>query len=160
MKRVGVALVVAAPNNETENPLWHEEVHALKKFNELPKSKRPHTRKLIFLATHEPCTLCLSAITWTGFDNFYYLFSHEDSRDSFKIPHDLKILQEVFNCSPGKYAQENFYWKSYNLKKLINTCDESTRKDFLSRISNLEKTYCDLSDIYQKNKDKVDMPLK
>ena len=57
----------------------------------------------IFLATHEPCSLCLSAITWTGFDNFYYLFSHEDSRDSFAIPHDLKILKEVFTLDPGGY---------------------------------------------------------
>ena len=160
LKKSDLSLVVASPNNETENPLWHGEVHVLKKFYELPKSNRPNTQELIFLATHEPCTLCLSAITWTGFDNFYYLFSHEDSRDSFNIPHDLKILQEVFNCSPGEYAQENFYWRSNNLKKLINACDERTRKNFLFRIDHLEKIYGDLSDVYQKNKDKVDIPLK
>jgi tRNA(Arg) A34 adenosine deaminase TadA len=34
--------------------------------------------------------MCMSAITWAGFDNFYYFYSHEDSRDSFAIPHDLK----------------------------------------------------------------------
>jgi tRNA(Arg) A34 adenosine deaminase TadA len=160
LKKSDLFMVVASPNNETENPLWHGEVHVLKTFYELPKSNRPNTQELIFLATHEPCTLCLSAITWTGFDNFYYLFSHEDSRDSFKIPHDLKILQEVFKCGPGEYAQENFYWKSYHLKKLINNCDEINKKDFLTRIYHLEKNYRDLSDVYQKNKDKVDMPLK
>ena len=90
------SLVLAETNNEIENPLWHGEVHCLKRFYEMPKAERADTKDCIFLATHEPCSLCLSAITWTGFDNFYYLFSHEDSRDSFAIPHDLKILKEVF----------------------------------------------------------------
>lgn len=135
-------------------------MHALKQFYELPPSNRPDTRELIFVATHEPCTLCLSAITWAGFDNFFYLFSHADSRDSFNIPHDLKILHEVFKCSPGKYARSNFYWTSYNLKELLNSCDDKTRGDFLTRIHRLEVIYADLSDIYQKNKDKVEIPLK
>src|SRR5690606_1153380 len=65
------SLVLAETNNEIENPLWHGEVHALKRFYELPKTSRPDTRDCIFLATHEPCSLCLSAITWTGFDNFW-----------------------------------------------------------------------------------------
>ena len=91
--------MLAETNNEIENPLWHGEVHALKRFYELPASARPDTRDCVFIATHEPCSLCLSAITWTGFDNFYYLFSHEDSRDSFAIPHDLRIIERSLH--PG-----------------------------------------------------------
>ena len=85
----------------------------------MPKAERIDTKDCIFLATHEPCSLCLSAITWTGFDNFYYLFSHEDSRDSFAIPHDLKILKEVFTLDPGGYNAENAYWKSFSLRRLV-----------------------------------------
>ncbi len=97
------SLVLAETNNEIENPLWHGEMHCLKRFYEMPKAERVDTKDAIFLSTHEPCSLCLSAITWAGFDNFYYLFSHEDSRDSFAIPHDLKILKEVFTLDPGGY---------------------------------------------------------
>ncbi|TIW04431.1 MAG: nucleoside deaminase, partial [Mesorhizobium sp.] len=68
------SLVLAETNNAMENPLWHGEVHCLKRFYEMPKAERVDTQDALFLATHEPCSLCLSAITWTGFDNFYYLF--------------------------------------------------------------------------------------
>ncbi|TIR46885.1 MAG: nucleoside deaminase, partial [Mesorhizobium sp.] len=59
------SLVIAETNNEIENPLWHGEMHCLKRFYEMPKAERVDTRDALFLATHEPCSLCLSAITWT-----------------------------------------------------------------------------------------------
>src|SRR4029077_16128065 len=127
LKKSDRSLVLAETNNEIENPLWHGEVHCLKRFYELPKASRPDTKDCIFLATHEPCSLCLSAITWTGFDNFYYLFSHEDSRDSFAIPHDLRILKEVFTLEPGGYNAENAYWKSFSLRRLVRELPERER---------------------------------
>ena len=93
----------------------------------------------IFLATHEPCSLCLSAITWTGFDNFYYLFSHEDSRDSFAIPHDLKILKEVFTLDPGGYNAENAYWKSFSLRRLVRALPEAERPGLEARIAQISR---------------------
>jgi len=84
---------LAETNNEIENPLWHGEMHALKRYYEIPPDQRLPASELLFLSTHEPCSLCLSAITWCGFDNFYYFFSYQDSRDEFAIPHDLKILK-------------------------------------------------------------------
>ncbi|TIP79137.1 MAG: nucleoside deaminase, partial [Mesorhizobium sp.] len=127
------SLVLAETNNETENPLWHGEVHCLKRFYEMPQAERVDTKDAIFLATHEPCSLCLSAITWTGFDNFYYLFSHEDSRDSFAIPHDLKILKEVFTLDPGGYNAENAYWKSFSIRRLVRSLPEAERRRLETR---------------------------
>jgi tRNA(Arg) A34 adenosine deaminase TadA len=159
LKKDDRSLVLAETNNETENPLWHGEVHALKRFYEMPKASRPETKDCIFLATHEPCSLCLSAITWTGFDNFYYLFSHEDSRDSFAIPHDLKILKEVFTLDPGGYNAENAYWKSYSLPKLVKALPERERARLEARISAIAGRYDALSREYQEGKAENDIPL-
>lgn len=159
LRKDDLSAVVAETNNELENPLWHGEVHALKRFYELPKADRPDTRDCIFLATHEPCSLCLSAITWAGFDNFYYLFSHEDSRDSFAIPHDLKILKEVFRLDPGGYRAENAYWKSHSLRKEVGRLPEPLRQRAEARIERIAKTYDDLSETYQASKAGNDIPL-
>lgn len=159
LKKSDLSLVLAETNNELENPLWHGEMHTLKRFYELPKGTRPDTSDCIFLSTHEPCSLCLSAITWTGFDNFYYLFSHEDSRDSFAIPHDLKILKEVFTLDPGGYNAENAFWKSYSIPALATTLAETEKKQAEARIERLAKTYATLSQSYQDMKADNDIPL-
>ena len=153
------SLVLAETNNEVENPLWHGEVHCLKRFYEMPKAERVDTKDCIFLATHEPCSLCLSAITWTGFDNFYYLFSHEDSRDSFAIPHDLKILKEVFTLDPGGYNAENAYWKSFSLRRLVRDLPQAERSRLEARIDRISRRYDELSASYQAGKTENDIPL-
>ena len=159
LRKSDLSLVVAESNNEIENPLWHGEVHALKAFYDLPRGARPATRDCLFLATHEPCSLCLSAIPWSGFDNFYHLFSHEDSRDAFAIPHDLRILKEVFRLEPGGYARSNAYWTARSLAELIAGCDESTRAGFGRRIEALTQCYAELSRSYQEHKAAGDIPL-
>lgn len=91
--------VCADTNREMEWPLLHGEVSCLRTFNAIPRADRPKEKELFFIATHEPCSLCLSAITWSGFDNFYYLFGYDDTKDAFGIPHDLKILQVAYSPS-------------------------------------------------------------
>lgn len=159
LRKDDLSLVVASTNTETENPLWHGEVHTLKKLYEMPRDQRPAPKDCIFFATHEPCPLCLSAITWGGYDNFYYLFSYVDSRDSFNIPHDLRILKEVFKCDHGQYAHENHYWKCYDIMNMIKACDDETVRNFLARVENLKKQYDEMSEIYQQSKGTADIPL-
>ena len=159
LKKSDLSLVLAETNNEMENPLWHGEVHALKRFYEMPKETRPDTKECIFIATHEPCSLCLSAITWAGFDNFYYLLSHEDSRDSFAIPHDLRILKEVFTLDPGGYNAENAYWKSHSIRREVDALAEPERARLQARIAAVSKSYDGLSAIYQESKAENDIPL-
>ena len=164
LRKSDLSTIIADSNHETENPLWHGEVYTIKQYYEMVNkddSKRVDPKDIIFLATHEPCTLCSSAITWSGFDNFYYLFSHEDSRDSFNIGHDLNILKEVFKHDPGGYARNNAYWTAYGIVDLVNNCEGETKSAFVARIDNIKKTYAEMSDIYQANKgDNKNIPLK
>jgi tRNA(Arg) A34 adenosine deaminase TadA len=103
--------------------------------------------------------MCLSAITWAGFDNFYFLFSYEDSRDDFAIPHDLRILEEVFECSDGGYVAENAYWKGYDIVEIAEGLDRSERDRLAERIANLRTVYAELSQIYQSSKAGSEIPL-
>jgi tRNA(Arg) A34 adenosine deaminase TadA len=161
LKKSDFSTVVAVTNSETGNPLLHGEITAINAFYSIARDKRPPAKDCIFLCTHEPCPLCLSGITWGGFDNFFYLFSYEDTKDAFKIPHDLKMLEEIFRVRDGNYAQKNHYWSSWGLRELIASCDEKDRNGFAERINALRKAYDEMSKVYQSSKDKgAEIPLK
>ncbi len=157
LRKSDLSLVLAETNNETENPLWHGEVHTLKRLYE--RIEKPDTKDYIFLSTHEPCSMCLSAITWAGFDNFYYFFSHEDSRDSFAIPHDLRILKEVFRLDPGGYARTNAFWHSAAIADLIATSEEAEKPALRKQDGEIRAAYDALSDSYQSGKAGNNIPL-
>lgn len=159
LRKSDLSVVLAETNNEIENPLWHGEVHTLKRFYEMPAETRPSPADLIFLSTHEPCSMCLSAITWAGFDNFTYFFSHEDSRDSFAIPHDLKILKEVFTLDPGGYRKENAFWRSGSTAALIARADPASRAEMMRRAEAIRAEYARLSEAYQQGKADNAIPL-
>ncbi len=152
------AVVLAETNNETENPLWHGEVHLLKRYREVPGLPPPEA--LIFLSTHEPCSMCLSAITWAGFDNFFDFFTHEDSRDSFAIPQDLKILNEVFGLAPGGYRRANAYWTARSVSEVISGVDPLMQPAFRARADAIRAEYDALSALYQQGKAANDIPLR
>ena len=160
LKKEDYSLVIAGTNNEIENPMWHGEIYTLKKFYELDSSNRPKEKNCIFLSSHEPCSLCLSAITFSGFDNFYYLFPYESTSDEFNIPHDLNILKQVFNINDGKYRKENSYWKSYNINKLIDNLNDLNKKRLIDSYNEIKKKYINLSKEYQLTKEKNFIPLK
>ncbi|MFL2802725.1 MAG: nucleoside deaminase [Paracoccaceae bacterium] len=151
------SLILADTNHELENPIWHGEMYVLKKFYE--QKNHPPTKDLIFLSTHEPCSMCLSAITWAGFDNFIYLFSYEESRDLFAIPHDLNILNQVFNIQDGNYKKSNQYWVSYSIDEILNNGKFKNHTNLQERIINIKKSYDKLSELYQRTKTSNDIPL-
>ena len=159
LKKTNLDLVIAGTNEETENPLFHGEISCLNRFWALPEKVRPDPKQCLFLSSHEPCSLCLSAITWSGFDNFYYLFSYEDSRDEFAIPHDLNILNEVFKCDDGSYAPVNAYWRSYYLVDLVEKESGPKQQSRMDKINALWKQYGRLSTSYQDKKSQQYIPL-
>lgn len=169
IRKADLSLVVAETNNEIENPLWHGEMHAIKRFWELPQPDRPAPGDCFFLATHEPCSLCLSGVTWSGFDNFYYLFSHEETRDAFGIPHDLRILKEVYavpdpdrsEVPPDRplYNRKNAFFESHDMARMLASLDRGTKERLTERMDDLTALYADLSAAYQRTKGASAIPL-
>jgi len=159
IKKSDLSLVIAGTNAETQNPLFHGEISTLNAFFNLPNIDRPPPKDCIFISTHEPCSLCLSAITWTNFDNFYYFFGYQNTRDDFNIPHDLNILQEVFNVENGQYCRKNKFWESKNINTMIDEEFDSNRDDLIHQASRIKKCYAELSRTYQNLKEKSGIPL-
>ena len=169
LRKSDLSLVIAETNNETDNPLWHGEMHAIKRFYELPAEQRPAPKDCLFVATHEPCSLCLSGITWSGFDNFYFLFSHQDSADSFAIPYDIQILKAVYAVpdpdrdapAPGRdlYNRSNAYFTSHDMSHMIGGLDRGSKERLTARVDDITALYADLSAIYQRDKGRKGIPL-
>ena len=134
-------------------------IHYLKNFYEINEKKRPSTKDCFFISSHEPCSLCLSAITWSGFDNFYYFFPYKETKDKFNIPHDLNILKEIFKLNNGNYNKTNSYWKSYSIIDEINKLNNFEKNIIKDNINKIYQEYDELSKLYQKNKDKNIIPF-
>ena len=146
-----LSLVLASTNHEAFSPLWHGEVYCIKQFFE--KQGHPEPKDCIFLATHEPCCMCTSSIAWSGFDEVYYLFGYESTEDEFNIPHDQKMIKDIFGCKEPNH--DNSYFKMFNMVKEINKFNEEEKKKALERYEIIKKNYMTVSEQYQKGDKKM-----
>ncbi|KAM0787844.1 hypothetical protein ACM66B_003897 [Microbotryomycetes sp. NB124-2] len=165
--------VIVATNDEKTSPLLHGEINCIQQFYQMPKDSRPDPKECIFFATHEPCSLCLSGITWAGFDNFTYLFTYEDTRDAFSIPYDIDILEQVFRVpstceqeTPSElsrrplYNKTNKFFTSQSVQDLIDSLDVTEdKKQYEDKSKRVKEMYNGLSETYQSGKGSVGIPL-
>lgn len=82
--------VLAATNDETACPLFHGEVKCIYEWSKIiPAPDRGSAaQSSIFLATHEPCCMCVSSILWAGFTKIFYFFPYSVTTAQ-GIPHDI-----------------------------------------------------------------------
>ena len=152
LRKADLSTVVAVTNRESLNPLNHGEIATINAFYDIPAADRPTAAETIFLSTHEPCPLCLGGLTWGGWDNFFYLFSYEDTMDAFSIPHDIRLNEEIWRVVDGEYDHRNRYWCAWHIAELIAGCEPDTRDAFSRRAAGLATTYAELSAVYQRSK--------
>ena len=157
LNKIDLSLVVTGVNNEIENPIYHGEISTIINFFKL---RNLNPKDYLFISSHEPCSLCLSAITWSGFDNFYYLFHYEETESNFNIPYDLKILKEVFKIDKGAYSKNNTFWQSYSIIEEIKKLQNAENDKLLAKIKEINKLYEDVSNNYQSAKNSNNIPLK
>lgn len=86
-------LVLAGTNAETECPLFHGEVKVIYEWSKItPASARGSAaQSSVFLATHEPCCMCVSSILWSGFKEIFYFFPYSIT-SAQGIPHDINTM--------------------------------------------------------------------
>jgi len=163
-----LSLVIAETNDEASCPLWHGEVNCIRRFYEIPKEKRGvGAEECIFLSTHEPCSMCLSSLAWSGFRQIYFLFSYDDTRDVFAIPHDIDILTSVFHPpssspipSDRLYNRQNKFFNIYSIEGLVDQVgDDAVKQDMRVRIANVKKVYNGLAEKYAERKGEKEIPL-
>ena len=145
LRKRDLSLVVAETNMEAFSPLWHGEVYAIKSFWEM--QDHPQPEDCIFLATHQPCCMCASAIAWSGFPEVYYLFGYEHTGQDFHIPHDQKMIRELFHCTEPE--ENSSYYRS---RPLLSLCNESWGQ---ARFESLRTLYAGFSEIYQQGEKKM-----
>ncbi|GAB1215522.1 hypothetical protein ATERTT37_004713 [Aspergillus terreus] len=169
LRKSDLSVVYADTNQERGSPLWHGETWTLKQFFEIPADQRPPVQDCLFLTTHEPCSLCLSAILWSGFDNFIYMYTYEETHHIFECHGDLDIFNDVFNVREGEEARQASVdgtqaqvRPQYKLrsKRLVALSfaelvaaigDKSEQEQYVAKVEGVKRSYGRLSEAYRRN---------
>ena len=134
--------VIAGTNSETECPLFHGEVKVIYEWSKIiPASERGGAASTsVFLATHEPCCMCISSILWSGFPTVYYFFPYEITRDQ-GIPHDINTMHELWGVPT--YRKQNKYLSSVCIMELVAQMDDDDKgkKELQETVQRLIQKY-------------------
>mmetsp|Transcript_29213 Transcript_29213/g.64410 ORF Transcript_29213/g.64410 Transcript_29213/m.64410 type:complete len:248 (+) Transcript_29213:143-886(+) len=143
---------LASTNTETDCPLFHGEVKCIYDWSKkIPASERgPRAQTGVFLATHEPCCMCVASILWTGFNRIFYFLPYSTTTAQ-GIPHDINTMHELWGVN--SYRKRNKYFSSACIQELIDALDDGEVKTALQEQSgSLLKRYNDLAAKYHTEK--------
>ena len=144
--------VTAGSNEETLCPLFHGEVRVIYQWSQqiAAAERGPAAVRSIFLATHEPCCMCISSIVWSGFNRCYYLFPYTVTA-SQGIPHDINTMHELWGVN--SYRKTNKYIATAGIVDLVQKLEDGDeRTELLATIDRLTAAYDTLSKLYHSEK--------
>ncbi len=106
--------IVVGTNLRDDNPTYHGEMVTIDRFFRL--EDHPDPSETVFLSTHEPCPMCLSALAWSGFREIYFLFDYSETAADFAMPTDREMLKEIFRSEGTAYM--NAFFSMYSIRRL------------------------------------------
>jgi tRNA(Arg) A34 adenosine deaminase TadA len=122
-------VVVAATSQEVACPLHRGAVVAIEQWAKC--DQKPSMSEAIFLATHEPCCLCMTAIVHAGFQTCYYLFPRETARGQSAL-HDQRILHELWNVK--QYRKRNALCSITGIVPLIDALRKTNEREAVDEL--------------------------
>lgn len=142
------------PDTNTERlcPTFHAEVKCIVSWAEKTpaKDRGPVAQSSIFLATHEPCMMCVSSILWGGWNKCWYFFGYENTAEQ-GIPHDINTMHELWGVN--SYRKQNKYLSTSSIMEAIKELPDSDIKTECVELQNkLIKEYDRLSNKYHTEK--------
>jgi len=114
-------------NAESLCPTFHAEVKCIVSWSEKTpaKDRGPIAQTSVFLATHEPCMMCVSSIVWGGWNKCWYLFGYQATSEQ-GIPHDINTMHELWGVN--SYRRQNKYLSCGSIMDAVGKLPESDVK--------------------------------
>jgi len=144
-----MSTVIAESNHEMLSPLYHGEIYTIEQWAKMPAEDRPAPSECVFLATHEPCCLCISGITWSGFKKCYFLYPYETTKAQ-GIPHDLNIMYNLWQVP--RYNARNMFISTAGIYEEIEKCSEADKAELKATASRITQKYDELAAKYHAEK--------
>ena len=135
LDKKSLRVITAGSNDRVENPIYHGEIDTIRRF--FADKSHPDPSECIFVASHDPCPMCISAISWAGFNEIWVLFDYEDVKKKFGMPVDLTMYKEVFGAAGA--SDDNTFYHKYYIKEEAKKQEDS--RDLMNVIADLEAMY-------------------
>ncbi|MDR1943476.1 MAG: nucleoside deaminase [Synergistaceae bacterium] len=130
--------VMVGADNRVVNPLFHGDIDAINRFFKLPV--RPKTNELIFLATHDPCPMCASAIAWAGFKELWVFFDRSNWEHDQTPRVERSMYRDLFGVDDIR--QDNPFFTRHSIRKTVAT--NPHREELQRMIDEIERRYAAL----------------
>ena len=124
-KNDGDIVVATGTNKYRSNPLYHGEIVALNAFFEMTDGIPANPDDYYFVASHQPCLMCMAALYWAGFKDVYYVFDYDETASLFFMPDDRQMVNEFTdNMLNTQNKMINMMKIGNELSQNVAVCDE------------------------------------